>query len=75
MKQDQTDNNKKKACPIKAEGVEYIDYKNLKLLNQYTTRYAKIRPRYYSGVCLRNQKRSANAIKRARFMALLPYVK
>lgn len=74
MKKDQQD-NKKQACPIKAEGVEYIDYKNLKLLSRYITRYAKIRPRYYSGVCLRNQKRLSTAIKRARFMALIPYVK
>ncbi|MBP7819296.1 30S ribosomal protein S18 [Candidatus Gracilibacteria bacterium] len=65
----------KKACPIKAQGITYIDYKNLKLLRQYTTRYGKIRPRYYSGVCLQMQKRLANAIKRARHMALLPYVK
>lgn len=53
----------------------YIDYKNLKLLREYTTRYGKIRPRYYSGVPLRFQKHMARAIKRARFMALLPFVK
>ncbi|PIQ77855.1 30S ribosomal protein S18 [Candidatus Peregrinibacteria bacterium CG11_big_fil_rev_8_21_14_0_20_41_10] len=59
----------------KLEEVDYVDYKNLKLLRQYTTRYGKIRPRYYSGVSLRFQKRLALGIKRARFMALLPYVK
>lgn len=66
---------KKKGCPIKASGVDYIDYKNLKLLREYITRYGKIRPSYYSGVSLRYQKRLARAIKRARFMALLPYVR
>lgn len=66
---------KKTPCPIKSQGITHIDYKNLKLLKQYMTRYAKVRPRYYSGVSLRMQKRLARAIKRARFMALIPYVR
>jgi small subunit ribosomal protein S18 len=53
--------------------VKHIDYKNITLLRQYTTYFYKIKPRYYTGVGLRHQKMLAQALKRARFMALLPY--
>lgn len=66
-------NNKK--CPFCKEKIKYIDYKNLKLLNKYVTSFGKILPKYYSGVCLKHQKRLANAIKKARLMCLLPFVK
>ncbi|MFA5917295.1 MAG: 30S ribosomal protein S18 [Candidatus Gracilibacteria bacterium] len=59
-------------CPL--EGIE-IDYKNVDLLSKYITKFGKIVPRYYSKVSLKNQKKLANAIKRARMMALLPFVK
>jgi len=65
---------KEKACPIEAAGIKHIDYKNVELLKQYITKFNKIVPRYYSGVSLKNQKKLAQAIKRARYMALLPYV-
>jgi small subunit ribosomal protein S18 len=52
-----------------------IDYKNVELLKKYITKFGKIVPRYYSGVSLKNQKKLANAIKKARIMALLPFVK
>ncbi|MBT5346420.1 30S ribosomal protein S6 [bacterium] len=51
-----------------------IDYKNLKLLRRYTTRYAKIVPRQYSKITLRQQKRIAREIKKSRHVALLPFV-
>lgn len=51
-----------------------IDYKDVTLLKKYLTKFNRIVPRYYSGVTLSNQKKLANAIKRARYMALLPYV-
>jgi len=62
----------KKVCPL--NGVE-IDYKNVELLKKYITKFGKIVPRYYSNVSLKNQKKLAKAIKRARMMALLPFVK
>ncbi|MDD3302793.1 MAG: 30S ribosomal protein S18 [Candidatus Gracilibacteria bacterium] len=62
----------KTKCPL--EGVK-IDYKDVELLKKYITKFGKIVPRYYSGVCLKNQKKLAQAIKRARIMALLPFVK
>ncbi|EKE28429.1 MAG: ribosomal protein S18 [uncultured bacterium (gcode 4)] len=64
----------KKACPICEAGIQEIDYKNTELLKNYTTKFNKIVPRYYSGTCLKHQKKLANAIKQARYMAMLPYV-
>ncbi len=63
-----------KKCPIKAAWITNIDYKDIPLLKQYITKFNKIVPRQYSWVSLKNQKKLAIAIKRARFMALLPYV-
>jgi len=60
-----------KKCPL--EGVE-IDYKNVELLKKYITKFWKITPRYYTWVSLKNQKKLATAIKRARMLALLPFV-
>lgn len=62
----------KKVCPLDGQN---IDYKNTELLKKYITKFGKIVPRYYSGVTLKNQKKLAKAIKRARIMALLPFVK
>ncbi len=61
-----------KKCPLEGQN---IDYKNTELLSNYLTKFGKIVPRYYSGVCLKNQKKLSQAIKRARTMGLLPYVK
>ncbi|MGE4443786.1 MAG: 30S ribosomal protein S18 [Candidatus Altimarinota bacterium] len=58
-------------CPL--EGV-VIDYKDVELLKKYITKFGKITPRYYTGVSLKNQKKLAIAIKRARMVALLPFV-
>lgn len=64
----------KTTCPIDALGMKHIDYKDTAFLRQYITKFNKIVPRYYSGVSLKNQRKLAQAIKRARYMALLPYV-
>lgn len=64
---------KKEPCPIQAAGIK-IDYKDTETLKKYLTKFNRIVPRYYSGVSLKNQKELARAIKRARYMALLPYV-
>jgi len=50
-------------------------HKNVELLKKYITKFGKIVPRYYSGVSLKNQKKLSQAIKRARIMALIPFVK
>ncbi|EKD30162.1 MAG: hypothetical protein ACD_78C00135G0008 [uncultured bacterium (gcode 4)] len=64
----------KTICPIEALGIKQIDYKDTTFLRQYITKFNKIVPRYYSNVALKNQRKLAQAIKRARYMALLPYV-
>ena len=64
----------KTPCPIEALGIKTIDYKDTTFLRQYITKFNKIVPRYYSNVALKNQRKLAQAIKRARYMALLPYV-
>ncbi len=69
-----TPSNKKKVCPIDEAGIKQIDYKDTEFLKKYLTKFNKIIPRYYSGTTLKNQKKLATAVKRARYMALLPYV-
>ncbi len=51
-----------------------IDYKDIVTLKKFVTKFNKITPRYYSGTDLKTQKKLAQAIKRARYMALMPYV-
>lgn len=63
----------KRQCPIDAANITHIDYKDTELLRKYLSRYNKIIPRYYTGVSVKNQKKLASAIKKARQMALLPY--
>lgn len=60
-------------CPFCANKVDGIDYKNLPLIRPFVNYYAKIKQRYYTGVCLKHQKRLSSAIKKARVMALLPF--
>lgn len=64
-----------KPCPLCAHKVEYIDYKNFSLLKRFLSQYGRIVPRYYTGNCLWHQKRLARAVKLAREVALLPFVK
>ena len=60
---------------IRIKDEKEIDYKNLRLINNYISRYGRIVARQYTKVTLKQQKKLARAIKRARFMALIPYVK
>ncbi len=52
-----------------------IDYKNIKFLKQFISRYGKIISRQYTKVSLKDQKKISRAIKNARYMALVPYVR
>ena len=63
----------KKVCVFCMEKNEVIDYKNVAKLRKYMTEKGKIIPRRTTGVCAKHQRELANAIKRARVMALLPY--
>jgi small subunit ribosomal protein S18 len=64
---------KKKSCKFTAEGVAEIDYKDLATLKQYVGENGKIVPSRITGTRSNYQRQLAVAIKRARFLALLPY--
>jgi len=66
---------KKKQCYFTVNKIEYIDYKNVKMLRRFIDRFGRIKARYYTGTTLRNQKQLEKAIKRARIMGLLPFLK
>ncbi len=65
---------KRKSCYFCKEKVEEIDYKNVMQLRRYISEKGKIRNRRITGACRRHQRQVAVAVKRAREMALLPYV-
>jgi len=65
---------KKKFCRFCQRNVKFIDYKNVDILKKYIPDRGKISPRRVSGTCAFHQRKLAAAIKRARLMALLPYV-
>lgn len=65
---------KRKRCPFTAAGIKEIDYKDVDTLSKFITERGKILPRRISGVSAYHQRLLSNAIKRARYMALLPFV-
>ncbi len=68
------DIKKKKYCRFKKAGIQYIDYKDAEFLKKFLNEQGKILPRRLTGTSLKYQKKVAQAIKRARHIALLPYV-
>ena len=64
----------KKICRFTQNDIKYIDYKNVKLLQKYTNEQGKIIPKRITGTKAKYQRQLSLAIKRARHMALLPYV-
>lgn len=64
---------RRRFCKFTVEGVEEIDYKDLNTLKQYITETGKIVPSRITGTNARYQRQLARAIKRARYLALLPY--
>jgi len=65
---------RKKVCAFCVDKVDYIDYKDANRLRKYISERAKILPRRISGTCAKHQRQLTTAIKRARVVALLPYV-
>jgi len=65
---------KKKTCPFKMSGFTDIDYKDVETLKLFITEKGKILPRRITGVSYYFQKKLKKAIKRARYVALLPFV-
>jgi small subunit ribosomal protein S18 len=66
--------SKSKPCVFCKENISYVDYKDYNMLRRFTSDRGKIRARRVTGLCPQHQREAAVAIKRAREMALLPYV-
>lgn len=63
-----------KTCALCENGIRQINYKDDKTLSRYVTDRGKILPRRLTGACARHQRQITTAIKRARYLALLPYI-
>lgn len=68
------DIKKKKYCRFKKSGIKYIDYKDANFLLKFVNEQGKILPRRITGTSTKYQKKVSQAIKRARHLALMPYV-
>jgi small subunit ribosomal protein S18 len=65
---------RRKVCKFCADKIDYIDYKDVRMLTPFVPERGKILPRRISGVCAAHQRTLQTAIKRARQLALVPYV-
>ncbi|MFC1925259.1 30S ribosomal protein S18 [Chloroflexota bacterium] len=65
---------RRKVCSFCVDKIDYIDYKNPTRLRRYISDRGKIEPRRRTGTCAKHQRALAQAIKRARHLALMPYV-
>ena len=70
----QSNRKRKKVCQFCADKVEHIDYKDTARLRKYISERSKILPRRITGTCAKHQRQVTIAVKRARQIALLPYV-
>ena len=61
-------------CPLCTEGIGVVDYKDLNHLKKFVSRRGKILPRSRTGACAKHQRGLSTAVKRARYIALLPYL-
>ena len=66
-------NFKKRSCPLSSAGAPKVDYKNINLLKKFISERGKILPSRITSVSTKKQRELSKAIKRARFLALLPY--
>ncbi|QOR33878.1 30S ribosomal protein S18 [Clostridium sp. 'deep sea'] len=66
--------SRRRVCSFCVDGVKAIDYKNVDKLRRYLSDRGKILPRRVTGTCAHHQRMMTSAIKRARMVALLPYV-
>ena len=65
---------RRKVCQFCVEKVQHIDYKDVARLRRFTSERGKILPRRMTGTCAKHQRQLSTAIKRARTIALMPYV-
>ena len=66
--------NRKKQCRFKKNGIQYIDYKDGVFLLKFVNEQGKLLPRRLTGTSLKSQRRVSQAVARARHLAILPYV-
>lgn len=66
---------RRKTCPVCEGGVRTVDYKDDRTLGRFVTERGKILPSRLTGMCARHQRQLATALKRARYLALLSYVR
>ena len=64
---------RRKVCKFCADKIDYVDYKDVKLISQFVPERGKILPRRMFGTCAEHQRKLTEAINRARHIALLPY--
>lgn len=64
---------RRKECYFDRNNIEFIDYTDTALLQRYLSSWAKVKPAKDTGTCRRHQRKISQAIKRARYLALLPY--
>lgn len=64
---------KNRKCSFCEQKIAHVDYKNIPLISKFVSQYNRIVPKYYSGTCLKHQKKVTTAIKNARLVALLPF--
>jgi|GEM_PF-38140 len=69
-----TEKRVKKFCRFKKYGIRYIDYKDVEFLKKFLNEQGKLLPRRLTGNSLKYQRKVSDAVKKARQMALLPYV-
>lgn len=65
----------RKSCPLCESGIRVINYKDDKTLSRFVTERGKILPRRMTGMCARHQRQVGTAVKRARYLALLPFIR
>jgi small subunit ribosomal protein S18 len=70
----QVDTTRKKYCRFKKSGIKYIDYKDPNFLKKFVNEQGKVLPRRLTGTSLKYQRKVGQAVKRARHIALMPYV-
>ena len=66
--------SRRRLCAFCVDKVQVIDYKNHDMLSRFTNEFGRIRPRRQTGTCAKHQRALAVAVKRARHIALLPFV-
>jgi len=74
MDKNQHVHKRKKVCSFCVDKVEHIDYKDVAKLRRYISERSKILPKRMTGTCAAHQRQLTEAIKRARYVALLPYI-